>query len=124
MLLACFFALLALSVDLFAPLERFALKFGPPDLDFARPGSPRDALDVVFGGPNGLICKTSDACTGFVASIDFSSNFRMFSQWFFNRLSTQFSIASSVVFAFDRKRSCWLKPRKTLAGSTKIKVRR
>ena len=121
-LLPCFCALLVLSVGLFASLERFALELGPSDLDFAPPDSPRDALDVVFGGPNGLIRKNSDACTGFVASIDFASDFRMFSQWFFDRLSAQFSITSSFVCAFDRRWSCWLKPRKTLAGATKIKV--
>ena len=123
-LLPCFCALLMLSVSLFAALKRFALELGPSDLDFAPPDSPRDALDVVFGGRNGVICKNSDECTGFVASIDFSYNFRMFSQWFFDRLSAQLLITSSIVFALDRRRSGWLKPRKTLAGAIKIKVRR
>ena len=113
-----------LSVGFFASLERFALALGPSDLDFAPPDSPRDALDVVFGGRNGLMCKNSDECIGFVASIDFSSDFRMFSQWFVDRLSTQLLITSSIVFALDRWRSGWLKPRKTLAGAIKIKVRR
>ena len=113
-----------LSVGLFAALERFALELGPSDLDFAAPDSPRDALDVVFGGRNGLICKNSDECKGFVASIDFSYDFRMFSLWFFHRRSAQLLITSSVVFALHRGRSGWLKPRKTLAGAIKIKVRR
>ena len=94
-----------LSVGLFASLERFALVLGPSDLDFVPPDSPRDALDVVFGGPNGLIRKNSDACTGFVASIDFSSDFRMFSLWFFHRRSAQLLITSSIVFALDCRRS-------------------
>ena len=76
-----------LSVGFFASLERFALELGPSDLDFARPNSPRDALDVVFGGRNGLICKNSGECTGFVASIDFSYDFHVFSRWIFGRLS-------------------------------------
>ena len=104
-LLPCFCALLMLSVSFFAALKCFALDFGPSDLDFAPPDSPRDALDVVFGSRNELICKNSDECTGFVASIDFSSDFRMFSQWFFNRLSTQLLITSSIVFALDCRRS-------------------
>ena len=54
-----FFALLVLSVGLCASLKRFALELGPSDLDFARPDSPRDALDVVFGGRNGVICEVS-----------------------------------------------------------------
>ena len=77
--LPCFFALLVLSVDLFASLERFALEFGQSDLDFARPDCPRDALDVVFGGRNAIICKNSSKRTGFVASIDLSYDFRVFS---------------------------------------------
>ena len=113
-----------LSIGLFAFLERFALDLGPSDLDFAPPDSPREALDVVFGGPNGLICKSSDECTGFVASNDFSSDFHMFSQWSFDRLSAQLLITSSIVFALGHQRSSWLKPRKTLAGAIKIKVRR
>ena len=121
---AIFFALLVLSVGLFASLERFVLDLGPSGLDVAPPDSPWDALDVVFGGPSGLICKISDACTGFVASIDFSSNFRMFSQWLLDRLSAQLLITSSIAFALDRRRSGWLKPRKTQAGAIKIKVLR
>ena len=112
-----------LSVGFVASLERFALELGPSDLDFAPPDSPRDAVDVVFGGRNGLICKNFDECTGFVASIDFSSDFRMFSQWFFDRLSTQLLITSSIVFALGHRRSSWRKPRKTPAGAIKIKVR-
>ena len=95
-----------------------------PTSIFARPDSPRDALDVVFGGRNETICKISGERAGYVASNDFSYDFCVFSQWFFNRLSAQFSITSSIVFAFDGRRSCWLKPCKTLAGATKIKVRR
>ena len=119
-----FFALLVLSVCFGASNERFAFKLGPSDLDFARPDSPRDSLDVVFGGRNGVICQHSGERTGFVAAIDFSYDFCVFSQWFFDGLSAQFSITPSIVFAFDRRRSCWLKPRKTLAGAIKIKVRR
>ena len=122
-LLPCFCAPLVLSVGLFASLERFALELGPSDLDFAPPDSPRNALDVVFGGRNGLICKSSDECTGFGASINFSYNFRMFSQWFFDRLSAQLLITSSIALALGRRRSGCLKPRKTLAGAIKIKVR-
>ena len=128
---ACFFrswtvllARLALSVGLFASCERFALELGLSDLDFARLDSPRDGLDVVFGSRNGLICKVSGERTGFVASIDFSYDFHVFSKLFFDRLISQFSIMSSIACAFDRKRLRWLKPRKTLAGATKIKVRR
>ena len=113
-----------LSVSLFASLERFAFKLGPSDLDFAPPDTPRDALDVVFRSPNGLICKSSDECTGFVASNDFSSDFRMFSQWSFDRLSAQLLITSSIALALGRRRSGCLKPRKTLAGAIKTKVRR
>ena len=113
-----------LSVGFVACLERFALELGPSDLEFAPPDSPRDALDVVFGGPNGLICKSSDECTGFVASNDFSSDFRMFSQWSFDRLSAQLLITSSIVFALGHRRSSSRKPRKTLAGAIKIKARR
>ena len=104
-LLPCFFALLVLSIGLFASLERFALELGPSDLDFAPPDSPRNALDVVFGSRNGLVCKSSDECTGFGASINFSYNFRMFSQWFFDRLSAQLLFTSSIVFALDCRRS-------------------
>ena len=113
-----------LSVGFLASLERLALKLTPSDLDLAPLDSPRDALDVAFGGHNGLICKNSDECKGFVASIDFSYDFRMFSLWFFHRRSAQLLITSSVVFALHRGRSGWLKPRKTLAGAIKIKVRR
>ena len=128
---ACFLALgralalfWGLSVDLLASLECFAFDLGPSDPDFARRGSSQDALGIVFGGRNGLICKNSDECTGFVASIDFSYDFHVFSKLFFDRLISQFSIMSSIACAFDRKRLRWLKPRKTLAGATKIKVRR
>ena len=120
----CFGALLELSVGLFASVERFVLELGPSDLDFARLDSPRDGLDVVFGSRNGVICKVSGERTGFVASIDFSYDFHAFSKLFFDRLISQFSIMSSIVCAFDRKRLRWLKPRKTQAGATKIKVRR
>ena len=120
----CFCALLLLSVGLVASLERFVLELGPSDLDFARLDSPRDGLDVVFGSRNGVICKVSGERTGFVASIDFSYDFHVFSKLFFDRLISQFSIMSSIACAFDRKRLRWLKPRKTLAGATKIKVRR
>ena len=123
---ACFFrswtallARLALSVGLVASCERFALELGLSDLDFARLGSPRDGLDVVFGSRNGVICKVSGEHTGFVASIDFSYDFHVFSKLFFDRLISQFSIMSSIACAFDRKRSCWPKPRKTLAGRQK-----
>ena len=119
-----FGALLGVSVGLLASLERFVLELGPSDLDFARPDSPRDGLDVVFGSRNGVICKVSGERTGYVASIDFWYDFHVFSKLFFDRLISQFSIMSSIACAFDRKRSCWLKPRKTLAGASKIKVRR
>ena len=115
---------LALSVGLFASCERFALELGPSDLDFARLDSPRDGLDVVFGSRNGVICKVSGERMGFVASIDFSYDFHVFSKLFFDRLISQFSIMSSIACAFDRKRLRWLKPGETLAGATKIKVRR
>ena len=82
-LVPCFFALLVLSVGLFASLERFTLEFGPSD-------SPRDALDVVFGGRNGVIWKISGECTSFVASIAFTYDFRVFSQRFSDRLSALF----------------------------------
>ena len=89
-----FFALLVLSVGLLASLERFVLELGPSDLDFARPDSPQDALDVVFGGRNGVIWKISGECTGFVASIAFAYDFRVFSQRFSDRLSALFAITS------------------------------
>ena len=76
---ACFFALgralalfWGLSVDLLASLECFAFDLGPSDPDFARRGSPQDALGIVFGGRNGVIWKISGECTGFVASIAFA----------------------------------------------------
>ena len=76
---ACFLALgralalfWGLSVDLLASLERFAFDLGPSDPDFARRGSPQDALGIVFGGRNGVIWKISGECTGFVASIAFA----------------------------------------------------
>ena len=61
-----------LSVDLLASLECFAFGFGSSDTDFARRGSPQDALGIVFGGRNGVIWKISGECTGFVASIAFA----------------------------------------------------
>ena len=70
---ACFLALgralalfWGLSVDLLASLECFAFDLGPSDPDFARRGSPQDALGIVFGGRNGVIWKISGECTGFV----------------------------------------------------------
>ena len=76
---ACFLALgralalfWGLSVDLLASLECFAFDLGPSDPDFARRGSPQDALGIVFGGRNGVIWKISGECTGFVASIAFA----------------------------------------------------
>ena len=76
---ACFLALgralalfWGLSVDLLAPLERFVFDVGPSDPDFARRGSPQDALGIVFGGRNGVIWKISGECRGFVASITFA----------------------------------------------------
>ena len=76
---ACFLALgralalfWGLSVDLLASLECFAFDHGSSDPDFARRGSPQDALGIVFGGRNGVIWKISGECTGFVASIAFA----------------------------------------------------
>ena len=76
---ACFLALgralalfWGLSVDLLASLECFAFDHGSSDPDFARRGSPQDALGIVFGGQNGGICKISGECAGFVASIAFA----------------------------------------------------
>ena len=105
-LLPCFFALLGLSVGLSASLERFAFQLGLSGIDFARPDLPREALDIVFGSRKGVIRKISGKRTGFVASINFSYDFHAFWQWYFDRLSALFSITSSIVFAFDRKRSC------------------
>ena len=65
---------------------------GPSDPDFARRGSPQDALGIVFGGQNGGICKISGECAGFVASIAFAYDFRVFSQRFSDRLGALFSI--------------------------------
>ena len=124
MLLLCFFALLVLSIGLFASLERFALELGPSDLDFARPDSPRDTLDVVFGGRNGVICKISGECTGFVASIAFAYDFRVFSQRFSDRLSALFLITLRSFWRLMAAARVGLKARKTLAGAIKIKVRR
>ena len=81
-----------LSVDLLASLECFALDLGPSDPDFARRGSPQDALGIIFGGRNEVICKISAECTGFVASLDFAYDFRVFLQRLFDRLSALFSI--------------------------------
>ena len=119
-----FLARLSLSVGLFASLERFAVELVPSELDFARPDPLRDALDVLFGDRNGVFARVLASARGFVASIDFVYDVRVFWQWFFDRLSARFSITSSIVFAFDRRRSCCLKPRKTLAGAMKINVRR
>ena len=43
-----FGALLGVSVGFFASLERFAFELGLSELDFARRGSPQDALGIVF----------------------------------------------------------------------------
>ena len=98
---ACFLALgralalfWGLSVDLFAPLECFAFDVGPSDPDFARRGSPQDVLGIAFGRQNGVIWKISGECTGFVASIAFPYDFRVFSQQFSDGLSALFSIMS------------------------------
>ena len=45
-----FGALLGLSVGFLAALERFAFEFCLSDPDFARQGSPQDALGIVLGG--------------------------------------------------------------------------
>ena len=128
---ACFLALgralalfWGLSVDFLASLECFAFDLGPSDPDFARRGSPQDALGIVFGGRNGVIWKISGECTGFVASIAFAYDFRVFSQRFSDRLSALFLITLRSflrLMAAARVRS---KTRKTLAGAIKIKVRR
>ena len=96
---ACFLALgralalfWGLSVDLLASLECFAFDHGSSDPDFARRGSPQDALGIVFGGRNGVIWKISGECTGFVASIAFAFDFRAFSQQFLGRLRALFAI--------------------------------
>ena len=67
-----FGARLGLSVDFWGALECFVFALGPSDSDFVRRGSPQDALSIVFGGRNGVICKISGECTGFVASIAFA----------------------------------------------------
>ena len=128
---ACFLALgrtlalfWGLSVDLLASLECFAFDLGPSDLDFARRGSPQDALGIVVGGRNGVIWKISDECTGFVASIAFAYDFRVFSQRFSDRLSALFSITLRSFWRLMAAARVGLKPRKTLAGAIKIKVRR
>ena len=128
---ACFLALgralalfWGLSVDLLASLEYFAFDLGPSDPDFARRGSPQDALGIVFGSRNGVIWKISGECTGFVASIAFAYDFCVFSQQFSDRLSALFLITLRSflrLMAAARVRS---KTRKTLAGAIKIKVRR
>ena len=76
---ACFLALgralalfWGLSVDLLASLECFAFDLDPSDPNFARRGSPPDALGVVFGSRNWVIWKISGKCTSFVASIAFA----------------------------------------------------
>ena len=81
------------------------LELGLSDLDFARPDGPWDALDVFFGSSNGVICKNYRERTDFVASNAFLHDFHVFSQWFFDRLSTQLLITSSIVFALDCRRS-------------------
>ena len=108
----------------FCVLRAFCARTWPVRPRFCSPGLSPDGLDVDFGSRNGVICKVSGERTGFVASIDFSYDFHVFSKLFFDRLISQFSIMSSIACAFDRKRLRWLKPRKTLAGATKIKVRR
>ena len=112
------------SVGLLASLERFVFELGLSEPDFARRGSPQDALGIVFGGRNGVIWKISGECTGFVASIAFAYDFRVFSQRFSDRLSALFLITLRSflrLMAAARVRS---KTRKTLAGAIKIKVRR
>ena len=96
---ACFLALgralaffWGLLVDFLASLERFAFDHGSSDPDFARRGSPQDALGIVVGGRNGVIWRISGECTGFVASIACAYVFRVFSPWFSDRLSALFSI--------------------------------
>ena len=89
-----FGALLGVSVGFLAPLERFAFELGLSEPDFARRGSPQDALGIVFAGRNGVIWKISGECTGFVASIAFAYDFRVFSQRFSDRLSALFAITS------------------------------
>ena len=128
---ACFLALgralalfWGLSVDLLVPLQCFAFDLGPSDPDFARRGSPQDALGIVFGGRNGVICKLSAECTGFVASIAFAYDFRVFSQRFSDRLSALFSITLRSFWRLMAAARVGLKARKTLAGAIKIKVRR
>ena len=119
-----FGALLRLSVDLLAPLQRFVFDLGPSDPDFARRGSPQDALGIVFGGQNGGICKISGECAGFVASIAFAYDFRAFSQQFSDRLSALFLITLRSFWRLMAAARVGLKARKTLAGAIKIKVRR
>ena len=128
---ACFLALgralalfWGLSVDLLASLECFAFDLGPSDPDFARRGSPQDALGIVFGGRNRAICKIFAECTGFVASLDFAYDFRVFLQRLFDRLSALFSIMLRSFWRLMAAARVGLKPRKTLAGAIKIKVRR
>ena len=81
-----------LSVDFLASLECFAFDHDSSDPDFARRGSPQDALGIVLGGRNEVICKIPGECTGFVASLDFAYDFRVFLQRLFDRLSALFSI--------------------------------
>ena len=128
---ACFLALgralalfWGLSVDLLASLECFAFDLGTSDPDFARRGSPHDALGIVFGGRNEVIWKISGECTGFVASIAFAYDFRVFWHWFSDRLSALFLITLRLFWHLMAAARVGLKARKTLAGAIKIKVRR
>ena len=119
---ARFGPLLGLSVGISAYLELFAFELGPTDPDFARRGSPQDALGIVFGGRNGVIWKISGECAGFVASIAFAYDFRVFSQRFADRLSALSSITLRSFWRLMAATRVSLKPRKTLAGAIKIKV--
>ena len=98
-----------LSIDLLASLECFAFDLGPSDPDFARRGSPQDALGIVFGGRNGVIWKISGECTGFVASIAFAYDFRVFSQQVFRSSERSVFDHVAIVLAFDGSRSRSLK---------------
>ena len=111
-------------VDFLASLERFAFDHGSSDPDFARRGSPQDALGIVFGGRNGVIWKISGECAGFVASIAFAYDFHVFSQRFSDRLSALFLITLRSFWRLMAAARVGLKARKTLAGAIKIKVRR
>ena len=50
------------------------------------------SFGIAFGGRNGAICKISGESTGFVASIAFAYEIRVFSPRFSDRLSALFSI--------------------------------